>query len=175
MSLGSSDQALERWLRAEYVAATIKRDETRLGAWLAAIVAHLEGKAPDLDLPQAVVPRVAADGAAAANSPSSVGPALAAANDERGWEATLVALRRGDQSLRLGDIVSARRFYEFAAAGGITEAATALGQTYDPAYLKSAGVRGVKANAETARGWYEKAAQQGDSRAAQLLQSLAQN
>lgn len=77
--------------------------------------------------------------------------------------------------MRLGDIVSARRFYEFAAAAGITEAATDLGQTYDPAYLKSAGVRGVKANPETARGWYAKAAHQGDGRAAQLLQSLEQN
>ncbi|HEX7969169.1 MAG TPA: methylated-DNA--[protein]-cysteine S-methyltransferase, partial [Stellaceae bacterium] len=27
------------------------RAETRLGAWVGAIVAHLEGKAPDLDLP----------------------------------------------------------------------------------------------------------------------------
>jgi hypothetical protein len=131
--------------------------------------------APDLDLSHAVVPKLAPDGAAPANGPSSPARAMAAANDERAWEAAVVALRRGDQSLRLGDIVSARRFYEFAAAAGITEAATAIGQTYDPAYLKSAGVRGVKANPETARGWYEKAARQGDTRAAQLLQSLEQN
>ncbi|HKW54344.1 MAG TPA: methylated-DNA--[protein]-cysteine S-methyltransferase, partial [Stellaceae bacterium] len=51
VSLGSSDAALERWLREEYSAATIKRDEARLGAWLAAIVAHLEGRTADLDLP----------------------------------------------------------------------------------------------------------------------------
>lgn len=130
---------------------------------------------PDLDLPHAVVPRLAPEGAAPANGPSSPGRAVAAANDERAWEAAIVALRRGDQSLRLGDIISARRFYEFAAAAGITEAATAIGQTYDPVYLKSAGVRGVKANPETARAWYEKAARQGDTRAAQRLQSLEQN
>jgi AraC family transcriptional regulator, regulatory protein of adaptative response / methylated-DNA-[protein]-cysteine methyltransferase len=51
VSLGGSDKALEDWLRQEYSAATIKRDEARLGAWVAAIVAHLEGKEPDLDLP----------------------------------------------------------------------------------------------------------------------------
>jgi len=51
VSLGNSDQTLERWLGEEYSAATIRRDETRLGAWLAAIVAHLEGKTADLDLP----------------------------------------------------------------------------------------------------------------------------
>jgi Sel1 repeat-containing protein len=131
--------------------------------------------AADLDLPHGVVGKFAPEGPALANDPASPARKGAAANDERAWEATLVALRRGDQALRLGDIVSARRFYEFAAAGGITEAATALGQTYDPTYLKSAGVRGVKANPETARNWYEKAARQGDARAAQLLQSLAQN
>jgi AraC family transcriptional regulator of adaptative response/methylated-DNA-[protein]-cysteine methyltransferase len=51
VSLGSSDKALEDWLREEYSAATIQRDEARLGAWVAAILAHLDGKEPDLDLP----------------------------------------------------------------------------------------------------------------------------
>src|SRR5216684_1927827 len=51
VSLGGSDKALEDWLRQEYSAATIRHDEARLGAWIAAILAHLEGKAPDLGLP----------------------------------------------------------------------------------------------------------------------------
>src|SRR5258708_17812259 len=50
-SLGSGDKALEDWLRQEYSAATIRRDDARLGAWIAAILAHLDGKAPDLSLP----------------------------------------------------------------------------------------------------------------------------
>ena len=86
-----------------------------------------------------------------------------------------MALKRGDEALRVGGIVAARRFYEFAASAGVAEAATAAALTYDPAYLKAAGVRGVKANAETARNWYEKAARQGDPRAAQRLQSFEQN
>ena len=96
-------------------------------------------------------------------------------SDERVEQAAHAALRRGNESLRVGDIISARRFYEFAASAGIAEAATAVALTYDPAYLKAAGVRGVKANADTARDWYEKAARQGDAQAARRLQSLEQN
>ena len=124
--------------------------------------------APDAEKPTIAGATEAPDGMAPANVLPSV-------KDERAREAADVALRRGDEAMRLGDIVSARRFYEFAAASGIAVAATAVGQTYDPRYLKFAGVRGVKANAETARGWYERAARQGDARAAQLLQSLDQN
>lgn len=51
VSLGSSDQSLEADLRKEYAAASIRRDETALGGWVAAIIAHLEGKTPDLALP----------------------------------------------------------------------------------------------------------------------------
>jgi AraC family transcriptional regulator, regulatory protein of adaptative response / methylated-DNA-[protein]-cysteine methyltransferase len=51
VSLGSGDRGLEDWLRQEYSAATIRRDDARLGVWVAAILAHLEGKEPDLSLP----------------------------------------------------------------------------------------------------------------------------
>lgn len=131
--------------------------------------------AADLELPHAVIAKLAPDAPAPGNGPSPPPQTMAAANDEHTRDAADVAVKRGDQAMRLGDIVSARRFYEFAASAGIAAAATSLGQTYDPAYLKSAGVRGVKANPETARSWYEKAARQGDARATQLLQSLAQN
>jgi hypothetical protein len=113
--------------------------------------------------------------AALATGPSFPIPPQATSRDEGVGQAAIVALRRGDESLRIGDIVSARRFYEVAASAGSAEAATAIALTYDPAYLKAAGVRGVKANVETARVWYEKAARQGDARAAQRLQSLERN
>jgi TPR repeat protein len=131
--------------------------------------------APDGDKPHAAVATDAADATAPANNLSFAAPSTAPLKDERTREAAVVALRRGDEAMRFGDIVSARRFYEFAASSGIAAAATAVGQTYDPLYLKSAGVRGVKASPETARFWYEKAARQGDARAVQLLQSLDQN
>jgi TPR repeat protein len=137
--------------------------------------APLPEAAADPALSNVVLPKVAADAKAQANGPTPSPGATAAANEERAPEAAAVALKRGDQAMRSGDIVSARRFYEYAASAGIAEAATAAGQTYDPAFLKTVGVRGLKANPETARGWYEKAARQGDPRAAQLLQFLNQN
>jgi hypothetical protein len=120
------------------------------------------------------LPAAAPDATALATGSSFPVRPQATSSDERVGQAGIVALKRGDESLRIGDIVSARRFYEFAASAGIAEAATAAALTYDPTYLKAAGVRGVKANAETARDWYEKAARQGDARAAQRLQSLEQ-
>jgi AraC family transcriptional regulator of adaptative response/methylated-DNA-[protein]-cysteine methyltransferase len=51
VSLGDGDAALETWLREEYPAATITRDDGRLGPWLKAILDHLAGRQPALELP----------------------------------------------------------------------------------------------------------------------------
>ncbi len=51
VSLGDSDEALESALRAEYAEATIRRDDSRLGRWVSALVSHLCGTKRELDLP----------------------------------------------------------------------------------------------------------------------------
>ncbi len=51
VAMGDSDEALERALRREFSAAAIERDAGALSAWTSAIVAHLEGKRPRLELP----------------------------------------------------------------------------------------------------------------------------
>jgi AraC family transcriptional regulator of adaptative response/methylated-DNA-[protein]-cysteine methyltransferase len=51
VSLGDSDEALEADLRAEYAAASLSRDDAALGRWVTAILAYLDGEAPDLALP----------------------------------------------------------------------------------------------------------------------------
>lgn len=51
VKLGDSEAALEEALRAEYPAAAIRRDDARLGPWVQAILAHLRGAQPHLDLP----------------------------------------------------------------------------------------------------------------------------
>ncbi len=51
VSIGSSEAGLERQLRAEYPAAEFVRDRGALTRWTAAILAHLEGRRPRLDLP----------------------------------------------------------------------------------------------------------------------------
>jgi AraC family transcriptional regulator of adaptative response/methylated-DNA-[protein]-cysteine methyltransferase len=49
--MGDSDSQLEATLRDEYHAADLQRDDTVLGEWVEAILAHLSGKQPHLDLP----------------------------------------------------------------------------------------------------------------------------
>jgi AraC family transcriptional regulator of adaptative response/methylated-DNA-[protein]-cysteine methyltransferase len=49
--LGDSDRALEKELRREYPEAERTRDDAALGAWLHALLEHLEGREPHLDLP----------------------------------------------------------------------------------------------------------------------------
>jgi AraC family transcriptional regulator of adaptative response/methylated-DNA-[protein]-cysteine methyltransferase len=51
VKLGSADARLERELRDEFPAAAISGSSTALAPWVAAIVAHLDGREPHLDLP----------------------------------------------------------------------------------------------------------------------------
>ena len=89
-------------------------------------------------------------------------PPAAPAND---W------IARGDRLLSLGDIAAARLFYELAVQQGNAKAATAMGRTYDPAFLKEKKVIGVPGNPALAAEWYRRAAEAGDLEAESLLQS----
>jgi AraC family transcriptional regulator, regulatory protein of adaptative response / methylated-DNA-[protein]-cysteine methyltransferase len=51
VTMGASDAELVRALSREYPAAAITADAGALGAWTTAILAHLSGRAPRLDLP----------------------------------------------------------------------------------------------------------------------------
>jgi len=51
VSLGDAVEPLERALKSEFPAARLERDAHGLGRWTAAIVKHLEGRAPQLDVP----------------------------------------------------------------------------------------------------------------------------
>lgn len=51
VAMAKSDRDLERVLTDEYPAASIARDDGALAEWTRAIVAHLDGRRPRLDLP----------------------------------------------------------------------------------------------------------------------------
>lgn len=51
VSLGEDDGGMERALRDEYPAAQLQRDDDALRAWVAALLDHLAGQRPHLDLP----------------------------------------------------------------------------------------------------------------------------
>jgi AraC family transcriptional regulator of adaptative response/methylated-DNA-[protein]-cysteine methyltransferase len=51
VKLGDGDEALEQDLRNEYPSATIVRERGAFADWARALVAHVDGRAPAIDLP----------------------------------------------------------------------------------------------------------------------------
>lgn len=109
-------------------------------------------------------PRVIEEPLPAAGAP----PAHAAALSE----GDQTQMERGDQYLKQGDVASARLIYRQLARRSIAEGAYAMASTYDPEYLGSLGVRGLKPDVGEARKWYEKAQALGSSLAAKRLSAL---
>ncbi len=88
-------------------------------------------------------------------------------------EAIKLLLQQGEQFVASGDLVTARLVYRKAAEAGNAAAALALGATFDPVVLAKIGVRGMGADVEKARGWYEKAKEFGSPDAPRRLEMLA--
>ena len=81
-------------------------------------------------------------------------------------------LARGDTMLKLGDIATARMFYETAAEFGAARAAIDAGRTYDPEYLASIQAEGVTADRATAAKWYRTASELGDKDGSRLASAV---
>ena len=86
-------------------------------------------------------------------------------------------LARGDKMLQLGDVSAARSLYERVAEAGVPEAARKLANTYDPLFLQSRGLRGIKGDAAAAESWNRRAAElervQGAQTAGEALTNAA--
>lgn len=81
-------------------------------------------------------------------------------------------LTRGDSLLAVGDVASARRYYERAADAGNGAAALRLGESYDADFLEQARLRGVRGDLSAAAFWYQRARQLGVSDAEILLNRI---
>jgi hypothetical protein len=66
-------------------------------------------------------------------------------------------LARGDGYLGIGDVTSARLFYERAADAGSSLGAMRLGATFDPNFLSRAGLVGTRGDQARADMWYGRA------------------
>jgi hypothetical protein len=88
-------------------------------------------------------------------------------------EAIKLLMQQGEQFVASGDLVTARLVYRRAAESGSAAAALALGATFDPVVLAKIGVRGMGADVEKARSWYEKAKEFGSPEAPRRLELLA--
>ena len=127
-------------------------------------------------------PSPVAPPAAAASEPSLVAPrdaivATTASKAETTTRPTIpedaaVLLARGDRLLSIGDVTSARLFYERAVDGGAGLAAVRLGETYDPVFLDRIHLRGVRADRGAALFWYRRARDLGATDAEVLLRAL---
>jgi hypothetical protein len=80
---------------------------------------------------------------------------------------------RGKQFFDVGDLVAARILFLRAANAGDAAAAVEMGATYDPVILAGRGVRGVAADLEKARSWYERAKEMGSPEGPRRLEMLA--
>ncbi|TMJ58879.1 MAG: hypothetical protein E6G81_10175 [Alphaproteobacteria bacterium] len=72
----------------------------------------------------------------------------------------------------MGDVASARLFYERAAEAGDGQAALRLGETYDPNFLERAKLRAIKGDPKTAASWYWRAKELGVAEADILLKGV---
>ena len=80
---------------------------------------------------------------------------------------------RGKQFFEVGDLIAARILFMRAANAGDAAAAVAMGATYDPVVLADRGVRGVAADLDKARSWYERAKEMGSPEGPRRLEMLA--
>ena len=84
--------------------------------------------------------------------------------------ATLV--NRGTDSLKSGNLASARLLLRPAAEAGNASAALMLGTTFDPLFIQQLGAIGVVPDVAQARHWYEQAAALGSEAASERLAKL---
>lgn len=116
---------------------------------------------------QATEPAVSVKAPITANLPDQPGPKPSLSEAE-----IADLLKHGDAFLSIGDLTSARLFYERAATAGDSRAALRLGATFDPDFLERAGLRNVKGDPATARSWYSRALDLGAPEASRPLNSL---
>jgi len=120
------------------------------------------------------VPAAPAAPVAAAPSPPSPSPAapasLAMLPVPAGDFEALV--KRGDDLLKIGDVMAARSAYERPAFGGDAAAAIGMGQTYDPLFLAQLGARGMRGDPVQAAYWYARARDAGNRDGDRKLRAL---
>ncbi len=100
---------------------------------------------------------------------AALAPTLPAVNpsDPGAWH-----IGRGNELLSLGDIASARLFFEEAISQGSAAGRTALAMTYDPLYFAEAQINGPEPDADRALALYGEAVQAGDGAAQSRLDRL---
>jgi hypothetical protein len=111
-------------------------------------------------------------GSAPVSEPQSLSAQGGSAARHLDAEEIAVLINRGTDSLKSGDLVSARLLLRRAAEAGSASAALTLGTTFDPLVIQQLGAMGVVPDVAQARQWYEEAAELGSDAASQRLAKL---
>jgi hypothetical protein len=108
------------------------------------------------------------------SAPAASSPPASAAPPKPALSAQEIAdlVERGRILFESGDVAAARLFFRRAASAGDAAAALAMGATYDPDVLAKRFVRGIGADLEEARTWYEKARELGSPEGPRRLETL---
>jgi hypothetical protein len=177
-----------KWARLETPIRPIPQlPDTEAFAILAPAVPAQAGQP---EMPPVEVPRVEAPGAETPRGETAKAeivtgpPATAVTEDEApsppvaapraaGSQDVRLLLDRGKQFFDVGDLIAARILFLRAANAGDAAAAVAMGATYDPVVLAERGVRGVAADLDKARRWYERAREMGSPEGPRRLEMLA--
>ena len=86
-----------------------------------------------------------------------------------------ILLASGDAALRTADVTTARLYFARATEAENPQAALRLGNTYDPAFLAMAGLKGIHGDAAVAERWYRYAQALGSIEARAALAGIAGN
>jgi len=108
----------------------------------------------------------------AAGVHSSAAPPIAPAVKAIDPGDAALLMERGRDFLATGDISAARVAFRRLADAGVPDAALALANTYDPAYLAAHNVVGVLGDRATARTLYQRAKELGSAEAARILADM---
>jgi hypothetical protein len=129
-----------------------------------------------LEMPKSASPSASAspDIPSPATAPTVVAPPAPTPPSEprESTAETAALLARGDSLFGVGDVSSARLFYERAADAGNGDAALRLGETYDPVFLERAKLPAVRGDRGAAVFWYRRARELGVAEAEILLKGI---
>jgi TPR repeat protein len=104
----------------------------------------------------------------ASGLPVATAPAMPSASPPLPTELAEL-LARGDSFVLIGDVASARALYERAANARDGRAAVRMGATFDPVFLRRAGLRKTFGDPAQARSWYRRALDLGSVEARALV------
>jgi hypothetical protein len=110
--------------------------------------------------------------AAAAQDAQQAGSPPPTASPRLSTEEMAALLARGDSLLSVGDVASARLFYERVADAGGGLAAVRLGETFDQFFLDRVRLRSVRGDPDAALFWYRRARDLGATDAEVLMKAL---